>query len=137
MLILLLFVSCLQENNQNKDELYSPAEARGKDELIAFWSVFDDSIHLQNKKYLWGFINAAGDTIIKPMYFYAHDFHDGVALVQIEPFHNEPFDFEDGLVAVWDKEKKIVVSPKYDFRDEHPVFNSAGTAMVKKGRIVM
>ena len=164
MLMSLLFVSCVYVNKQNKEELY--ASTQEKEGLMAFSAEVDDSRHPGGKSYMWGFINADNDTIIKPMYFMAYDFHeglalvredtrtmrfgyinenneyviepqyrwaydfnDGVALVQdkesgkygyinknneyvIEPLHYEPFDFEDGLIAVRDEE-----SGKYGYKN--------------------
>ena len=100
-----LFASCAMVNAQNREELKAFKVAWNR----------------------WGFVNSNNDTIIKPTYRWAYDFHDGIALVQdgtstdpekygqfgyinekneyvVEPISMEPFHYKDGLVIAGDKE---------------------------------
>ena len=104
-LISLLFVTCMLVNAQDKEELKA---------FNVTWNSY-------------GFVNSNNDTIIKPIYCKAYDFHDGLALVQdgnsterekygqygyinekneyvVEPLSMEPFHYKDGLAMVRDKE---------------------------------
>ena len=104
-LISLLIISYVMVNAQNKEEL--------------------KAFNIDWNRY--GFVNSNNDTIIKPTYSWAYDFHDGVALVQecnfsepakarkfgyinekneyvIEPLSMVPFHYKDGLAVFGDKE---------------------------------
>ena len=107
--------------------------------LMSILLVFVVSVNAQNKENLkvfnerwkrYGFLNSKNDTIIKPIYLWASDFQDGLALVQngeyedverygkygyinekneyiIEPLSIVPFSFKDGLAVVQNENFKF------------------------------
>ena len=107
--------------------------------LISILLVFVVSVNAQNKENLkvfnerwkrYGFLNSKNDTIINPIYLWASDFQDGLALVQngeyedverygkygyinekneyvIEPLSIVPFSFNDGLAVVQNENFKF------------------------------
>lgn len=86
---------------------------------------FEDGLSRISINNKWGYIDETGNMVIKPVYEFARDFHDGYAAVKIRSIVGTRWGYIN-------KEGEVVISPKYDEAGEF----SNGIAYVRIKSIV-
>jgi hypothetical protein len=101
------FIHYIDKEGIIKFEL--PDDGKGSPVLKA--GVFSEGLaRFQNAENLWGFINKDGQVVIKPMYDYARNFSEGLAMV--ERYNNTTHETSRGFINKHDEEV-IPVSDRY------------------------